>query len=74
MMAARTAAVAVLALAGCAAPSLAPVDAHNGITCITVDTLTTRATTVYMQTDRPGSVLIQADCTVAVTVTGEAAP
>jgi hypothetical protein len=54
-----------LLLAGCAAPQI---DATGTVTCATFATLTTRATTVYINADAPGTVVVQPDCTVAVTV------
>ena len=53
--------------AGCS--PMPQIDGQRGtVTCATVDTLTTRATTVYLQAERPGTVVVQPDCTVAITV------
>jgi hypothetical protein len=54
-----------LLLAGCAAPQIS---ANGGVTCATLETLTTRATTVYITADAPGGVLVRPDCTVAITI------
>jgi hypothetical protein len=54
-----------LLLVGCAAPQI---DTTGTVTCATFSTLTTRATTVYISADAAGTVIVQPDCTVAVTV------
>ena len=54
--------LALLALAGCASQ---PVPMEGGsVTCVHVATLTTTTTTVYVAADRPGTVVVQPDCTV----------
>ena len=58
------AAGAALLLAGCATPQI---DASGTVTCATFATLTTRATTVYVNAaDAAGTVVVQPDCTVAI--------
>lgn len=54
-----------LLLAGCAAPQI---DATGTVTCATFSTLTTRATTVYINADSRGAVVVQPDCTIAITI------
>lgn len=57
--------ILLLLLAGCAAPQI---DATGTVTCASWSSLTARATTVYLHAEQPGTVVVQPDCTVAVTV------
>lgn len=58
--------LAVLLLSGCATvPSIEQLS--GAVTCVSVQTLTARTTTVYVAADSPGTVVVQPDCTVAVT-------
>ena len=57
-----------LLLTGCATPTMPTLDQQHGIACVTVSTLTTRVTTVYIQADKAGTVSVESDCTVKATV------
>lgn len=47
-----------------------PIDTPQGgtVTCVRVAMLTTSTTTVYVTADRPGTIVVQPDCTVAATI------
>jgi hypothetical protein len=56
------AALGLLILAGCASQ---PIPTEGGsVTCVHVSTLTTTTTTVFVAAERPGTVVVQPDCTV----------
>lgn len=61
-------AAGIVAMAGCSTPLPTVDPAVGSIACVHVSTLTTSTTTVYVAADRPGSVVVQPDCTVAATV------
>jgi len=58
------AAAACTALSGCATSP--PIEGAGAIACAHVDTMTTKATTVYIAAGLGGVVMVKPDCTMAV--------